>query len=105
MYLPLVKRVMEQSQQSGFGLKTVSFAYVGHAIFLCGQIVGLLHVEWYGSSRNRCCRESSACCTKICCPAPIVDIPSWMIADYYRYRSENYARRLVYLCLNLGGLA
>ena len=26
-------------------------------------------------------------------PAPSVDIPAWMMADYYHSRSEHYARR------------
>ena len=33
VYLPLVERVMEQAQQGGFGLKTLSSVYVGSRNF------------------------------------------------------------------------
>ena len=97
VYLPLVERVMEQAQQSGFGLKTVSSVYVGSRNFPvwtdcwiapCGVTVFTESraTDDVGSRLPAVLRSAFR-------PAPSVDIPSWMIADYYRYRSENYARR------------
>ena len=51
VYLPLVERVMEQAQQSGFVLKHSRQVYGVHATSLCGQTVGFLRVVlWYSLS-------------------------------------------------------
>ena len=97
VYLPLVERVMEQALQSGFGLKTLSSVYVGSRNFPvwtdcwiapCGVTVFTESrpTDAVGSRLPSVLRSAFR-------PAPSVDIPAWMIADYYRHRSEHYARR------------
>ena len=97
VYLPLVERVMEQSRQAGFGLKTLSSVYVGSRNFPvwtdcwiapCGVAV-------FTESRPRDAvgRRSPTVLRSAFRPAPDVAIPAWMIADYYQVRSQKYARR------------
>lgn len=102
VYVPLVERVMEQAQQGGFGLKTLSSVYVGSRNFPvwtdcwispCGVMLftEARATDDVGSRLPVILRSAFR-------PAPTVDIPAWMMADYYLHRSEDYARRF---CLSL----
>lgn len=97
VYLPLVERVMEQAQQAGFGLKTLSSVYVGSRNFPvwtdcwiapCGVTVftEARAKDTVGARLPSVLRSAFR-------PAPSVEIPAWMMADYYRNRSERYAHR------------
>ena len=97
VYVPLVERVMEQAQQGGFGLKTLSSVYVGSRNFPvwtdcwiapCGVTVFTESrpTDDVGSRLPTVLRSAFR-------PAPSVDIPAWMMSQYYRYRSDHYARR------------
>ena len=97
VYLPLVERVMEQARKRGFGFKTLSSVYVGSRNFPvwtdcwlspCGVTVftEARATDDVGARLPVDLRSAFR-------PAPIVSIPPWMIAKYYRYRSEGYARR------------
>lgn len=95
--VPLVERVMEQAQLGGFGLKTLSSVYVGSRNFPvwtdcwispCGVAV---FTEARATDDVGC--RLPAVIRSAFRPAPSVDIPAWIMADYYRYRSEGYARR------------
>ena len=97
VYLPLVERVMKQAQQSGFGLKTVSSVYVGSRNFPVWTDCWIAPCGVTVFTESRATDDVGirlpAVLRSAFRPAPSVDIPAWMIADYYRYRSENYARR------------
>ena len=95
--LPLVERVMEQAQQGGFGLKTLSSVYVGSRNFPvwtdcwispCGVAVftEARATDDVGSRLPSVLRSAFR-------PAPSVDIPAWMMAEYYASRSVHYAEK------------
>ena len=97
VYLPLVEQVMKQAQQGGFGLKTLSSVYVGSRNFPvwtdcwiapCGVVVftETRATDTVGSRLPSVLRSAFR-------PAPSVDIPTWMMAEYYASRSVHYAER------------
>ena len=97
VYVPLVERVMEQALQGGFGLKTLSSVYVGSRNFPvwtdcwispCGVAVftEARPTDDVGSRLPSGLRSAFR-------PAPSVDIPAWMMADYYASRSVHYAEK------------
>ena len=97
VYLPLVERVMTQSRQAGFGLKTLSSVYVGSRNFPvwtdCWVSPSGMTVFTESRPRNAVGLRLPATLRSVFRPAPSVVIPAWMIADYYQARSEKYARR------------
>ena len=87
---------MEQAQQGGFGLKTLSSVYVGSRIFPAWTDCWVS--PWCcGINRNKAQMMWGVVCLVLLRsafrPAPSVDIPAWIVADYYHSRSEHYARR------------
>ena len=82
MYLPLVERVMEQAQQSGFGLKTLSSVYVG-SFSLCGQTVGVSPCGVAVFTEAALQMIVSAVLLRSAFRPASVDIPAWIVADYY----------------------
>ena len=97
VYLPLVERVMEQSRQAGFGLKTLSSVYVGSRNFPvwtdCWVTSSGMTVFTESRARDAVGARLPAMLRSVFRPAPSVVIPAWMIADYYQARSVKYARR------------
>ena len=96
LYIPLVNVSVRLAIEGGFGLKTLSSVYVGSHFYvdrLLDFSVGV--VAFTEGSRYRRCWEPFARNITVCfsSKAPSVDIPAWMMADYYRHRSEHYARR------------
>lgn len=106
VYLPLVERVMEQSRQTGFGLKTLSSVYVGSRNFPvwtdCWVSPSGMTVFTESRPRDAVGIRLPATLRSVFRPAPSVVIPAWMIADYYQARSQKYARRFD-LSLSDGG--
>ena len=97
VYLPLVERVMAQSQRNGFGLKTLSSVYVGSRNF---PVWSDCWIASCGITVFTEARPTDAVGVRLPAllrsafrPAPSVDIPAWAIADYYHAQSTKYARR------------
>ena len=97
VYTKIANRAIEQSLETGYGLKTISSVYLGsrnvHVYTDCviapsGLVVFLETTRTLPVHQGFPKQVRS-----VFRPAPTVDVPAWCIADYYKFRSDVYAKR------------
>ena len=97
IYIPLVNASVQSAIDGGFGLKTLSSVYVGTRNFPvwtdcwiapCGATVftEARATDDVGARLPSVLRSAFR-------PAPSVDMPAWMMAEYYASRSLHYAEK------------
>ena len=97
IYMPLVNVSVHLAIEGGFGLKTLSSVHMGSRNFPVWTDCWIAPCGMTVFTETRATDDVGSCLPAVLRsafrPAPSVDIPAWMMADYYRHRSEHYARR------------